>query len=105
MEGDAFIIVAAIHLLLVPAKANFPVPEKMILFEYTGLILFGMFTVCPSIIVAVPVRSCGLVHVPVFVNVPVPVLLVVPCAQSVGVSIQQKKINPKVFISYERYLP
>jgi hypothetical protein len=35
IEGEALVDVAGTHLLLPPAKTNFPVPEKLILVEYT----------------------------------------------------------------------
>jgi len=77
--GDAFKLVEGIHLLEALANANFPVPVKVILLAYT-LLPEGIVTVCPFNILAVPVKSLGLVHVAELLKLPDPVLLVAVCA-------------------------
>jgi hypothetical protein len=104
--GDTFKLVEGIHLLVALPNANFAVPVNVILLEYT-LLPIGIVTVCPFSILAVPVKSLGLVQVAELLKLPDPVLLVAVCACTLNESIK-KDMNNKNFMPiffYFSFLP
>jgi hypothetical protein len=99
-------LVEGIHLLVALANANFAVPVNVILLAYT-LFPAGIVTVCPFNILAVPVKSLGLVQVAELLKLPDPELLVAVCALTCNEQ-TKKDMNNKNFMPifyYFSFLP